>query len=94
MSFYCTVPMYLDLDDTNYDPYELAEEAVADYLTETFANIYKDATPEIVVKPPPPGGHFDHWTKKTIRHGKRFSKTLKWAAINGSWSKERLAEAR
>ena len=87
-------PMFLDIDESEYDPYELAEEEIADYLTETFAKIYKDATPEIVVEPSPPGGHYDHWTKKTIRHGKRFSKTLKWAAINGSWSEERLDEAR
>ena len=48
--------MYLDLDGTNFDPYEEAEEDIADYLTETFAKIYKNATPEIVVKTPPPGG--------------------------------------
>jgi hypothetical protein len=86
--------MYLNLDGTNFDPYDEAEEDIADYLTKTFAEIYKNATPEIVVKTPPPGGHLDHWTKKTIRRGKRFSKTIKWAAINGSWSEERLAEAR
>ena len=88
-------PMYFDLVDTYvHDPYEEVEEDISENLTKTFVEIYKNATTEIVVKSPPPGGHLDHWTKKTIRHGKRLSKTIKWAAINGSWSEERLTEAR
>ena len=53
-------------------------------------------TPESDVKSPPTRGKLDldHWTKKTLRHERRLSKTLKWAAKNGSLSEEKLAEAR
>ena len=91
-------PLFLDVEDEYPNPYENAyEEAendVADYYTKTFTEIYKKHTPEVVVKPPPPGGELDTETKRNIRHSKRLHKTIKWAAINGSWNEERLANAK
>ena len=91
-------PLYLDIEEeypNPYEnPYEEAEDDVADYYTKTFIEIYKKHTPEIVVKPPPPGGELGIETKRNIRHSKRLHKTMKWAAINGSWTKERLDDAK
>ena len=90
--------LYLDMEDEMpnpyEDPYEEAEEDIANYFTKTFVNIYKKHTPEIVVKPPPPGGDLDTETKKNISHSKRLHKSIKWAAINGSWSEQRLDDAK
>ena len=91
-------PLYLDVEEeypNPYEnPYEEAEDDVADYYTKTFIEIYKKHTPEIVVKPPPPGGELTIETKRNIRHGKRLNKTMKWAAINGNWTEERLDDAK
>ena len=90
--------LYLDMEDelsNPYEnPYEEAEDDVADYYTRTFVEIYKKHTPEIIVKPPPPGGDFCVETKKNISHSKRLHKTIKWAAINGSWTDDRLQDAK
>ena len=61
-------PLYLDIEEeypNPYEnPYEEAEDDVADYYTKTFVEIYKKHTPEIVVRPPPPGWRAWRWNKK------------------------------
>ena len=90
--------LFLDMDDEMpnpyEDPYEEAEDDVANYYTKTFVDIYKKHTPEIVIKPPPPGGDLENETKKNISHSKRLHKTITWAAVNGSWSEQRLDDAK
>ena len=90
--------LYLDIDDElpnpYEDPHEEAEDDVANYYTKTFVDIYKKHTPEIVIKPPPPGGDLDTETKKNISHSKRLHRSIKWAAANGSWSEQRLNDAK
>ena len=90
--------LYLDIDNElpnpYEDPYEEAEDDIANYYTNTFVDIYKKHTPEIVVKPPPPGGDLDTETKKNISHSKRLHRSIKWAAVNGTWSEQRLDEAK
>ena len=80
--------------EPEFDPYRDAEEDIANYFIEKFRELYFKHTPVIVIKPPPPGGELDYTTKRNIRHGKRLFKTIKWAAINGNWSEERLEEAK
>ena len=70
------------------------EDDIANYYTKTFVDIYKKHTPEVVVKPPPPGGELEKETKRNIRHSKRLHKSITWAAINGHWDGERLEEAK
>ena len=91
-------PLYLDIEEKYSNPYENpyeeAEEDIANYYTKTFVEIYKKHTPEVVVKPPPPGGELEKETKRNIRHSKRLHKSITWAAINGHWDGERLTEAK
>ena len=91
-------PLYLDINDECPNPYENgyeeAEDDIADYYTKTFIEVYKKHTPEVVIEPPPPGGELNIETKRNIRHSKRLHRTIKWAAINGSWDEERLEKAK
>ena len=91
-------PLYLDVEEEYpnpyVNPYKEVEDDIANYYTKTFVDIYKKHTPEVVVKPPPPGGELGTETKRNIRHSKRLHKTIRWAAINGRWDEVRLEEAK
>ena len=47
-----------------------------------------------MVKTPPPGVELGRETKRNIGHSKRLHKTIRWGAINGSWTEERLEDAK
>ena len=89
-----TSPFNHQFFNLNYNPYEDAENNMADFINNNLKEAYKNATPEVEIKIPPPGGHLHKDTKSTIRKSKDFAKTLKWASINGKWSPGRLEKAK
>ena len=71
-----------------------AEDCIDDFLTKTIKDAYETATPEIIVNPPPVEGYLQQGTVQIIRKSKRSYHNLKWASVNGKWSKERLEKAK
>jgi hypothetical protein len=74
--------------------YDTAEDCIDEFITKTVRDTYENATPEIIVNPPPHEGYLHRDTVQLIRKSKRSYHNLKWASVNGKWSKERLDRAK
>ena len=86
----------------NYAPegFDTAEDCIDEYITNSIREAYEEATPEVIVNPPPPEGYLHRDTVRLIRKSKRSYQQLKnqsdlrWVAVNGRWSQERLEKAK
>jgi hypothetical protein len=86
----------------NYVPegFDTAEDCIDDYITNSIRDAYEEATPEVIVNPPPPKGYLHRDTVRLIKKSKRSYQQLKnqsdlrWVAVNGRWNQERLEKAK